>query len=209
MKYLFVYCLLFIACCSSAQTKKTIYVADRTVACDKNDCMQIKVKKKDAWKNITDTVIGLNYEEGYEYRAKVVVNTGNNYSLVKLLSKRKTGYNPAIKLQGKKWLLVSMHDNHMTLTVPDTTTFIQLDITNNRLSGHAGCNNLKGDVLAEGRKISFSRLGYTKMKCADENGNIMEKIVQNLLEATNSYLFKGDKLTLTSAKGSDLVFTAR
>lgn len=209
MKYFFAYCLLLVACCSSAQTKKTIYVADRTVACDKNDCLQIKVKKKDVWQNITDTIIGLNYEEGYEYRAKVVVNTGNNYSLVKLLSKKKTGYNPAVKLEGKKWFLVSMHDNHMTLTVPDTTTFIKLDVTNSRISGHAGCNNLKGAIHAEGRTVLFSQLGYTKMKCTDENAEIMEKIVQNLLEATNSYLLKGDKLTLTSTKGSDLILIAR
>ena len=207
MKYFFAYSLMLIACCSSAQTKKTIYVADRLISCDKNDCLQIKVNKKDTWQNITDTIIGLNYEEGYEYRAKVVVNTGNRYSLLKLLSKKKTGYNPAVKLEGKKWVLLSMFDNNNTLSIGDSTIYISRDVTNSRANGHGVCNQIKGKLNAEGHNISFSDLGFTKMRCVDQ-GNIMEKIVSTLLEATNTYQLKGDKLILHSAKGSYMVFSA-
>ena len=175
------------------------------MTCDKNDCMQIKEKKKDTWQNIPDTIIGLSYEEGYEYKAKVVVSAGNDYSLVKLLSKKKTGYNPAVRLEGKKWLLRSMFDSNTTMGVGDTLVYITVDVANNRLSGHGICNNLKGGLKAEGKNISFSNLGYTKMKCPDQ-GNIMEKIITNLLEVTDTYQLKGGQLTLYSAKGSYMVF---
>ncbi len=199
-------CFLFLV--GSAQTKKTIYIADRVMTCDKNDCMQIKEKKKDTWQNIPDTIIGLSYEEGYEYKAKVVVSAGNDYSLVKLLSKKKTGYNPAVRLEGKKWLLRSMFDSNTTMGVGDTLVYITVDVTNNRLGGRGVCNNLKGKLKAQGRNISFSDLGLTKMKCADQ-GNIMEKIITNLLEATNTYRLKGSQLTLYSAKGSYMVFAGQ
>ena len=202
--YLFlVSCFLFFV--GTAQTKKTIYVADRFMACDKKDCMQVKEKKKDAWQNIKDTIIGLNYEEGFEYRVKVLVRGSNNYSLVKLLSKKKTGYNPAVKLEGKKWVLFSMFDGSTTMGLGDSTIFITIDVTNSRIGGHGVCNKLKGELKAEGRNISFSDLSFTKMKCVDQ-GNIMEKIVTNLLEVTGSYQLKGDKLTLYSAKGSYMNF---
>jgi len=167
--------------------------------------MQVKEKKKDAWQNLNDSIIGLNYDEGYEYRAKVVVSSNNTYSLVKIISKKKTGYNPAVKLEGKKWVLASMFDGTNTMSLGDSTIFITIDIANSRVGGHGVCNKLKGELKSEGKKISFSNLGFTKMKCVDQ-GNIMEKIVSNLLEVTDNYQLKGRQLILQSAKGSYLVF---
>ena len=200
---LFVSCFLFLF--GSAQKQKTIYIADRLSTCDKKECMQVKEGKKDIWQNINDTVIGLVYEEGYEYRAKVVVSASNNYSLVKLLAKKKTGYNPAVKLEGKKWVLRTMFDSNNTLSLGDSTVFISIDVTNSRIGGHGVCNQLKGTAKALGHNLTISGLSYTKMKCVDQ-GNIMEKIVINLLEATNTYVLKGGKLTLFSAKGSYMIF---
>ena len=198
-----VFCFLFLV--GNSQTKKTIYIADRLLTCGKKDCLQIKEKKKDAWMNIGDTIIGLNYEEGFEYKAKVVVNGGNNYSLVKLLSKKKTGYNSAVRLEGKKWVLASMFDSINTLSLGDSTIFMTFDITNKRVGGHGVCNKLKGELKAEGRNISFSDLSYTKMKCIDQ-GNIMEKIVTSLLGVSNTWQLKGRQLIIYSAKGSYMVF---
>jgi len=208
MKYFFVFCSLFFVLSSSAQTKKIICIADRTVACAQGDCMQVKEKKKDAWKTLTDTIIGLTYEEGYEYKVKVIISSSNNYSLEKIISKKKTKYNPAVKLEGRKWVLKSMFDNDNTMRLGDTIVYLNIDVTKSRVTGHGVCNNLKGELKAEGKNISFSGIGFTKMKCVDQ-GNIMEKIVTNLLEATNTYQLKGNQLILYSAKGSYMVFVGQ
>lgn len=205
---------LFVVCCLSfvvgfAQTKKTFYIADRLVTCDKKDCLQIKEKKKGEWQTITDTINGLHYEEGFEYKVKVVEGTGLiKYTLLKLSSKKKTGYNPAIRLENKKWVLKTMFDSISFMSLGDTIVYINIDVAHNRLSGHGVCNKLKGELKAEGKNISFSNLSYTKMKCVDQ-GNIMEKIVTNLLEVTNTYQLKGSQLILYSSKGSYLVFEGR
>jgi len=208
MKYFFALCALCFVLNSSAQTKKTICIADRTVACAQGDCMQVKEKKKDGWKALTDSIIGLNYEEGYEYKVRVIISSNNNYSLEKLISKKKTKYNPAVKLEGRKWVLKSMFDNDNTMRLGGTIVYLNIDVAKMRVTGHGVCNNLKGDLKAEGKNISFSNLSFTKMKCVDQ-GNIMEKIVTNLLEATNTYQLKGSQLILYSAKGSYMVFTGQ
>ena len=208
IKYsLALYTLLFAFSFSSfGQFKKTLYIADRAVLCGDKDCMQVKEKKKDTWNVFTDSIKGFTYEEGYEYKITADHSVDyNTWKLIKVVSKKKTHYNPAVKLEGKKWVLVSMFDNANTMSLGDTTVFIKIDITNGKVSGHGVCNQLKGKANATAGVITFSDLGFTKMKCIDQ-GNIMEAIVTNLLEATATYTLKGTKLTLYSAKGSNMVF---
>ena len=109
---LFAFCLLLYS--ANAQSKKTIYIADRVAVTDSADCLQIKTKMKSEWKNIADTIAGLRYEEGFDYKAIVIVNK-NQYKLLKLIWRKKTAYNPAERLQGSKWILRSMFDNNQTL----------------------------------------------------------------------------------------------
>jgi heat shock protein HslJ len=205
MKYLFVVSTLLLAFVCPAQTQKIIYIADHTVSCDSSECMQIKENKKGEWKSIKDTVIGLAYEEGYEYKVKVVVSKSNNYSLLKLISKKKTKYNPAVKLEGKKWVLVSMFDSVSTMRLRDTMIFINIDVVNGKLTGHGICNQMKGKVEAEGKKIAFIGVAYTKMKCV-EQGNIFEAIVKALLDEMNYYQLERGTLTFYSNRGSNIVF---
>lgn len=204
LKSLFVFSVLFWFFSSNAQTKKTIYIADRTVLCENDYCFQIKEKKKNAWQTISDTIADLNYKEGFEYRIKVSVS-GSKYSLVKIISKKTTGYNPAAKLENKKWILQSMFDGNSTLRLQDSTVYLQLNVAENRFSGHGVCNRLMGNLTAAGNSISFGNIASTKMKCIAQ-GNVFEKIIQNLLEATDSYSLKYKSLTLISSKGSRMVF---
>ncbi len=190
----------------SAQQKKTLLIADRLKPLETTSQLQIREKKKDAWVAIGDTIAGLNYQEGYAYKVKVLVNNGH-YQLVRLLSKKKTGYNPAQRMEAKqKWVLISMHDNGYVIPNRDTTIFISIDLANNRISGHSYCNSFKGGLKTEGNSVSISEIAYTKMKCAEEQKNTMDNVVKNLLEASDNFHFEGDILVFSSQKGSRIVF---
>ena len=48
---------------------------------------------------------------------------------------------------------------------------ISFDITNNRMSGNASCNNFNGKLNVDGNKISFKDpMAMTRMRCMDGNG---------------------------------------
>ena len=190
---------------ANAQSKKTIYIADRVAVTDSADCLQIKTKTKGEWENIADTIAGLRYEEGFDYKAIVTV-TKNQYKLLKLIWRKKTAYNPAVRLQGSKWILRSMFDNNQTLRLPDTTIYMHVDIAKGRVNGKGVCNNFKGIVKAEGGKIIFSEIGFTKMMCVDQ-GNVLENILTNLLERSINFQIKRGQLTLQSAN-SNMIFEA-
>lgn len=206
MKYFFVIYGLLLALSASAQFKKTLYIADRSVFCGTKDCMQAKEKKKAGWNVFADSIKGFTYEEGYEYKISTDHSIDyNTWKLIKVISKKKTGYNPAVKLEGKKWVLLSMFDSNNSMKLGDSTIFINIDVSKGKVNGHGVCNKLKGNVVAEGKNIKFTELNYTKMKCVDQ-GNIMETIVSSMLEGSNTFVLQGHVLTLYSAKGSNMIF---
>ena len=48
---------------------------------------------------------------------------------------------------------------------------ISFDVTNNRMSGNASCNNFNGKLNVDGNKISFKDpMAMTRMRCMDGNG---------------------------------------
>lgn len=208
MKHVISFTLLCFTLCAFAQTKATLYIADRTATCITGECMQAKAKKSAAYQTITDTIAGLHYEEGFEYKVKTSINkeTGK-HTLVKVLSKQSTGYNPAVKLEGKKWVLKKMFEGEQFLGIGDTSVYIYIDVTKGKVSGHGVCNNLVGTTTATATAITFSELAYTRMKCL-EQGNTMESIVSNLLSSVKTYVLQGNKLTLYSdkAKNSSMEF---
>lgn len=207
MKYSLSFLFLCFALCAIAQTKHTLYIVDRTVECATGDCLQIKEKKKAAWVATADTIEGLKYEEGYEYKVKTLLSDyTHKHKLLKVISKKKTGYNPAVKLEGKKWVLTNMFDNNTNLGIKDSTVFILINVTDGKVSGHGVCNNMHGTVRAEGHNITFGPLASTRMSCLDQ-GNTMEAIINNLLSASTAFELKGKTLTLYSAtKGSSMTW---
>lgn len=211
MKQLTLVAFLFFSITVLAKSKtSTLYIADRFTLCDTSECLQIKLKKSAAWQGATTVISGFVYEEGYEYKLKISTDqeTGEQ-KLVKVVYKKKTGYNPATKLEGHRWYLKSMYDGNGSLRLGDTTCYINIDVTQGTVSGRGVCNRLKGTAKGEGKNISFSDLAYTRMKCVDQ-GNVMETIITNLLSATNTYERRGrSMLVLHSAKGSYMVFESQ
>lgn len=207
MKYVLSFCFLCFAFCAAAQTNHTLYIADRTVECAGGDCMQVKEKKKGAWIPAADSIEGFKYEEGYEYKIKTMLSDyTHKHKLLKVVSKKKTGYNPATKLEGKKWVLKNMYDNSTNLGIKDSTVYILINVTDGKMNGHGVCNNMHGTVKAEGHNITFGPIASTRMSCLDQ-GNVMESIITNLLQATSYYTLQGQTLILYSgSKGSNMMW---
>ncbi len=198
---------------TQAKGTKTLYVADRKVPCAGTyECMQIREKAKNAWRNYPDTIQGFEYEEGYEYKIQVQpLQTGNSmagmydekYKLVKVISKKKTSYNPAERIGDKRWTLSSMNDTHRTLGLSDSTIYISFDFKTGKVQGRSNCNNFTAQFTATASKISITGLAATKMMC---RGEVIEKIIFNYYKAVTTYKLENNMLTLTEPDGSYIQF---
>jgi len=74
----------------------------------------------------------------------------------------------------------------------------------NKVTGHAGCNNLNARIEVRGDKITFGRIIATKMACPDMSA---EQSVFSLIE-NNTFRYKIDQgiLTLENESGKMMVF---
>jgi heat shock protein HslJ len=211
---LFSFLLLFHFC--EAGPHKKIYVNDRKIACAGNfECMQIKEKAKKDWQITTDTIAGFNYQEGYTYTLSVEItepknsyagNLNDKYKLVKIISKTKTSYNPAEKLENKTWHLKSLTGARVTMSERDTVVYIRLNIKTGKINGRGICNNFVGSLKTDGNSITFENLAFTKMMC---DGIAFEKTLSEFLVAAKSYTLEENKLTLFCSGNRELVFTAQ
>jgi heat shock protein HslJ len=205
---------------ASGGSKKKLYVYDRKIVCAGNyECMQVKEKAKEAWHVYTDTIEGFNYQEGYNYTILVETTLPKNpyegrindkYKLVKVISKIKTDYNPAVKLEGKKWMLLSMNDGKKNLTFNQDSTrmSVQFNVKAGKVTGHGICNTISGTLAVQNNAITITNIASTKMMCAGQGGTF-EKIYRDFLAKASAYEVSGNRLYLKCNDGSSLLFQAR
>ena len=74
----------------------------------------------------------------------------------------------------------------------------EFNLTENRFSGHAGCNQINGGVSVVGNKIAFGDLVGTLMACP--NMKIEKAVIEALNQKTVTYSIDKMKLTLVSGK---------
>jgi len=74
----------------------------------------------------------------------------------------------------------------------------EFNLTENRFSGHAGCNQINGGITVVGNKIMFGNLIGTLMSCS--NMKIEKAVVGAFNEKTITYSIDKLKLTLVSGK---------
>lgn len=98
----------------------------------------------------------------------------------------------ANRLDGEQWNLTHLNGR----PVNDTKAFIELNIDNKRLTGNAGCNRMFGSVTANRSSIDFSRIGSTRMACADRDTMRLENEFIRTLERVTSYQTNGRMLKL-------------
>lgn len=98
----------------------------------------------------------------------------------------------ANRLDGGQWNLTHLNGQ----PVRDSKAFIELNIGNKKFTGNAGCNRMFGSVTANRNSIDFSRVGSTRMACADRDTMRLENEFIRTLERVTSYQTSGRMLKL-------------
>jgi heat shock protein HslJ/uncharacterized membrane protein len=105
---------------------------------------------------------------------------------------------PASPLEGTTWQLTSPCGAGVPLTVR---------FADGRASGFSGCNRFVGGFKRDGDTLTVGPLGGTMMACPEPRMAIEKRFLDGL-SGTHRVAISGDRLTLTPASGTPLVFQA-
>ncbi len=104
------------------------------------------------------------------------------------------------------WVLESINDKKLKpVNFMKGLPQLELNLTEKKVFGHTGCNNLNGSFEVQGKKISFGTMITTKMACS--NMEFESSYLNSLSRRTVSYEIKPGKLHLQVT--SDSVFIYR
>ncbi|HEV8080214.1 MAG TPA: META domain-containing protein [Chitinophagaceae bacterium] len=102
------------------------------------------------------------------------------------------------------WVLISINDNKLTPTdFMKGLPLLELNLTEKKVFGHTGCNNLNGPIEVLGKKIRFGNLATTRMACG--NMQFENRYLSKLVNRTIPYNIQPGKLHLQVT--ADSVFT--
>ena len=103
-----------------------------------------------------------------------------------------------------KWLLEKIGYTPIVTSEYNKVPEINIDIIEGTVFGNDGCNNIKGKVEVQGKRIQFFQIAGTKMACIKKS---IEKIIAaHVNNQIVSYYFKGGKLHLYLPDDSLLIF---
>lgn len=74
----------------------------------------------------------------------------------------------------------------------------EFNLNESSFGGHAGCNDLSGDITVVGNKVTFGNMMGTLMSC--KNMKLEKAIIKALNQKTITYSIDNSKLTLISGK---------
>ncbi len=187
-------------------------------------CMQVKTNPDDDYSFFYDTIDGFEYEEGYEYELRVLVEPVQDppadapaltYTLIETVSKTPiTTEQPAVgeievggelTLVGPTWLLDSYVDlaGQVAQTMPDSRVTIVFEP--DQVAGSAGCNNYFGPYDVDGNALTIGPLGSTMKMCAPEELMLQETGYLANLGNVAGYEIVNDQLHLLDAGGQTLL----
>jgi heat shock protein HslJ len=106
---------------------------------------------------------------------------------------------------GGSWMMTRMTGVELNAAVlTKGLPVFRFDLSVNRFSGHAGCNQLGSDISVSDDRIKFGLIISKQMACPHME---VENAVMNVLsEKTLSYEFKDSELTLRSGNGTEMHF---
>ena len=109
------------------------------------------------------------------------------------LDKRHTPTSEPSQVDGFKWEMVYMNGIQMdTVVYESNKPFIEIDITNNTISGNSGCNGFKSTCQLQSNRLTIGMIMSTKKFCMD----IPETEFFNCLKSVNSFQVMHDTLIL-------------
>ncbi|WP_371373066.1 META domain-containing protein [Thalassotalea aquiviva] len=105
------------------------------------------------------------------------------------------------------WQLASFTGNETLQVQGDEPITLNFDSTKQSINGFAGCNRYFGQYDLSDGKLSFSKMGMTKMLC-QENNEIELYFMEQLKSVAGAQIRSG-KLQLTSSNGDVLLELTR
>ena len=116
---------------------------------------------------------------------------------------------PEVSLEGTAWSLTAFIEGETTTAVLADTE-ITLAFEAGQASGTAGCNRYSGPYIVERGVLRFGGVAMTKMYCVTPDG-LMEQETRygSILSEVTLFEWDADQLTLRTADGRGLVFTAQ
>jgi len=95
-------------------------------------------------------------------------------------------------LTGKHWDLTEINGAR----VYSSKAFLEVDDSEKRFTGNAGCNRMFGSVSVSGKNINFSGVGRTKMFCSERGVMKLEADFTRALERVTRFEKTGNNLSL-------------
>ena len=113
---------------------------------------------------------------------------------------------PDLPLTGTDWVLETYNANNTVSSVIAGTTVTVTFAPDGNVTGNAGCNHYGGQYSLDGGNLAISSLFSTLMYCETPGVMEQESAYLTLLANVTSFRVEGDRLTLTDADGTDLLF---
>ena len=94
------------------------------------------------------------------------------------------------------WVLESVDGKPLDpKNFPNGTPYFELNVKNNKVQGHAGCNGINGSIKVQGKNIVFGNLITTKATCSAQD--FENSYLRGLSDHAIPFRIEGAKLYLT------------
>lgn len=105
-----------------------------------------------------------------------------------------------------EWKIIEVEGQTLSPQAGEKEAFIGFNVTDNRLYGCTGCNNLLGGLQADAKKgtLSFGQTGSTQMMC--ENMETEQKVL-GAMKLVEKYEITADGKMLLKAANGETVMT--
>ena len=179
---------LLMACTGQQEQTQVMYISSQLADCvgvAPMRCLQVRNSQDEDWQLFYQQIIGFEYEEGFEYKLEVEVETVENppadgsslkYTLVSVIEKKgvemENSEDMPVRgdLYAHTWRLRSYSIGQDVVRIePDQEVTITFDEEAKRVSGLAACNNYTGTFSIDGTKFTFGELAITQRMCADSS----------------------------------------
>jgi len=113
---------------------------------------------------------------------------------------------PDLPLVGTDWVLDSYSTGGDAISSVIAGTTITANFDGGNVTGNAGCNLYGGEYTLDGANLAVSSLFSTLMYCETPGVMEQEAAFMGNLANVSSYRVEGDRLILTDAEGTDVLF---
>jgi heat shock protein HslJ len=110
---------------------------------------------------------------------------------------------------GTNWTLDSFHMADAVSSVIAGTTITAVFGEDGRVAGSAGCNRYFASYNVTGQSLSIGPAGSTKMYCGTPGVMQQESTYLSLLSQVTTFTIKGDRLSVSDAKGTTILSFAK